>query len=211
MLCRYDTMALKALDIFSVHGFPVGLVQCESNFTGIANGNGTNVGSGGWTNIVDKYVKAKRYCESPYEVRRSGSRNVRVPVAGERIGEMHEGRRRRITIRCRSATESELAPHSLDAVFTDPPYFGNVQYGELMDFCYVWLRRLAGSSPKCSPVPPWRRRAGLRSRRRYWPAHCGRHCRRPPGESSAPFASTPRPSRLCWKRTANCVTSAIPT
>ena len=27
-----------------------------------------------------------------------------------------------------------------------PPYFGNVQYGELMDFCYVWLRRLAGSA-----------------------------------------------------------------
>ena len=30
-------------------------------------------------------------------------------------------------------------------MFTDPPYFGNVQYGELMDFCYVWLRRLAGN------------------------------------------------------------------
>jgi hypothetical protein len=25
---------------------------------------------------------------------------------------------------------------------TDPPYFGNVQYSELMDFCYVWLRKL---------------------------------------------------------------------
>ena len=145
MLCRYDTMALKALDIFSVHGFPVGLVQCESNFTGIANGTGTNVGSGGWTNIVDKYRKAKRYCEAPYEVRRSGSRNVRIPVEGERIGEMHQGRRRRIAIRCRSATESELARDSLDAVLTDPPYFGNVQYGELMDLCYVWLRRLVGS------------------------------------------------------------------
>ena len=38
-----------------------------------------------------------------------------------------------------------MAPESLDAVFTDPPYFGNVQYGELMDFCYVWLRRLVGN------------------------------------------------------------------
>mgnify|MGYP001397661107 CR=1 FL=1 len=34
-------------------------------------------------------------------------------------------------------------PGSLDGVFTDPPYFANVQYAELMDFCYVWLRRLA--------------------------------------------------------------------
>jgi hypothetical protein len=29
-------------------------------------------------------------------------------------------------------------------VLTDPPYYGNVQYAELMDFCYVWLRRLLG-------------------------------------------------------------------
>ena len=52
---------------------------------------------------------------------------------------------RRVSIRCTSATEAELATDSLDAVFTDPPYFGNVQYGELMDFCYVWLRRLVGT------------------------------------------------------------------
>jgi len=60
----FDTMALKSLDIFSVHGFPVGLVQCESNLFGISNGNGSNVGSGGWSNIVDKYDKAKQYCDS---------------------------------------------------------------------------------------------------------------------------------------------------
>jgi len=30
---------------------------------------------------------------------------------------------------------------------TDPPYFGNVQYAELMDFCYVWLRKLVRNAP----------------------------------------------------------------
>lgn len=146
MLCRYDARALKSLDIFSVHGFPVGLVQCESNLLGIVNGNGTNVGSGGWTNIVDKYAKAKRYCDAPFEVRREGTRNVAVPVSGEWIGEgLNGGRRRNVEIRCVDAAVAKLAPDSLDAVFTDPPYFGNVQYSELMDFCYVWLRRLVGS------------------------------------------------------------------
>ena len=145
MLCRYDTWALKSLDIFSVHGFPVGLVACESNLLGITNGHGTNVGSGGWTNIIDKYAKAKRYCDAPFEVRRQGSRNVRVPIEGEWIGEkLNGGRRRKVSIHCSDATAVELQPGSLDAVFTDPPYFGNVQYGELMDFCYVWLRRLVG-------------------------------------------------------------------
>ena len=146
LMCRYDTWALKSLDIFSVHGFPVGLVQCESNLLGIVNGNAMNVGSGGWTNIIEKYAKAKRYCDAPFEVLQTGSRKVRVPIKGEWIGERLNGARaRNIAIHCADATAAELAPRSLDAVFTDPPYFGNVQYGELMDFCYVWLRRLVGN------------------------------------------------------------------
>lgn len=145
MLCRYDTWALKSLDVFSVHGFPVGLVQCESNLIGTLNGNNTNIGSGGWTNVVEKYVKAKRYCDTPFEVQVHGASKTQVPIEGEWIGEHRAGKRsRRVELRCADAATRHLAPRSLDAVFTDPPYFGNVQYGELMDFCYVWLRRLIG-------------------------------------------------------------------
>nr|VFJ69184.1 MAG: hypothetical protein BECKFW1821B_GA0114236_11615 [Candidatus Kentron sp. FW] len=61
---------------------------------------------------------------------------MRVPIAGEWIGEGLNGSRR-VDIHCADAAETELEPNSLNAVFTDPPYFGNVQYGELMDFCYV--------------------------------------------------------------------------
>jgi len=146
LLCRYDTWALKSLDIFSIHGFPVSHVQCESNLLGIVNQNGANVGSGGWSNIISKYAKAKRYCDEPFEVEKRQSRNIRVPVPGEWIGERLNGARpRNVDIHCADAMSVQLKPHSLDAVFTDPPYFGNVQYGELMDFCYVWLRRLVGN------------------------------------------------------------------
>ncbi|MGE5529443.1 MAG: DNA methylase, partial [Patescibacteria group bacterium] len=124
MLCRYDTMALKSLDIFSVHGFPVGLVPCESNFIGIVNGGGANVGSGGWANIVEKFAKAKSYCDQPFEIRHEGGRKKVIPVAGEWIGDRREGslRQRRIDLRCASSTELDLPPASLDAVVTDPPY-----------------------------------------------------------------------------------------
>jgi phage FluMu protein Com len=136
MLCRYDTMALKSLDIFSVHGFPVGLVQCESNVLGMRNGHGRArqaatpaVGSGGWINIVDKYAKAKRWCDAPFEIRQNRGRKIQVPITGEWIGEQRDGGRcRSVSLRCASATTAELPPASLDAVFTDPPYFGNVQY-----------------------------------------------------------------------------------
>ena len=148
MLCRYDTMALKSLDIFSIHGFPVGLVQCESNFLGIANGGGSSVGSGGWNNIVEKYSKAKAYCDHPFETRHEGTRKIQVPIDGEWIGDRKNSgssSQRKVDLICGSATTVYLPPASLDGIFTDPPYFGNVQYAELMDFCYVWLRSLAGT------------------------------------------------------------------
>ncbi len=149
MLCRYDTMALKSLDIFSVHGFPVGLIQCESNLLGIMDPTkNTCIGSGGWANIIEKFRKAKIYCDQPFEVKHRGGSKQIIPIKGEWIGDhLKRGEteeRRKVDIRCEDAATVELPPASLDAVVTDPPYFGNVQYAELMDFCYVWLRRLLG-------------------------------------------------------------------
>jgi putative DNA methylase len=123
-----------------VHGFPVGLVACESNLLGVANGGGAVVGSGGWLNFVAKYVRAKSYCVNPFEISHDGSKKTVVPIPGESIG--NGGRK--VRLHCATATTARLRPASLDAVLTDPPYFQNVQYAELMDFCYVWLRKLIG-------------------------------------------------------------------
>jgi adenine-specific DNA methylase len=38
----------------------------------------------------------------------------------------------------------QLGDHSLDAVVVDPPYSDNVQYSQLADFFYVWLKRTQG-------------------------------------------------------------------
>ena len=84
LLVRYDTMALKALDLFSVHGFPVGLVRCEANLLGIHGGNGKPVGSGGWVNMIAKYSTAKDFCVRPFEVPAGGRK--RVYTRGEWIG-----------------------------------------------------------------------------------------------------------------------------
>jgi adenine-specific DNA methylase len=153
MLCRYDSRALKSLDIFSVHGFPVGLIQCESNFFGIIEpGRNMCVGSGGWANIIEKFKKAKSYCDRPFEVRYQGRIKKIIPIKGEWIGDHlngdDSGHGRVVDISCRNAASSRLPDASLDAVFTDPPYFDNVQYAELMDFCYVWLRKLVGQNSK---------------------------------------------------------------
>ena len=53
----------KCQDIFSVHGYPVGLIQCENNPIGIVG-----VGAGRISALRRKYVRAKEYCQRPFEV-----------------------------------------------------------------------------------------------------------------------------------------------
>ena len=141
MLARYDTDSLKCQDIFSVHGFPVGLVQCENSLLGIPQ-----VGSGSFRHFVEKYLRAKRYGEAPFEIQQRGHTKRLIPVPGEHIGATFVDRlpsagQRQAWLKAAPATEVGLPPASLDGVYTDPPYFDNVQYAELMDFCFVWLRR----------------------------------------------------------------------
>ena len=140
MLCRYDTYALKCQDIFSVHGFPVGLVQCENNLLGVPK-----VGSGSFRHFIEKYLRAKAYCAAPFETRQVGRQKKVIPVPGERIVAQlvdtfpsEDGRQAQLL--AVPAVAMPVPPASLDGVFTDPPYFDNVQYAELMDFCFAWLR-----------------------------------------------------------------------
>lgn len=145
MLCRYDARSLKSQDVFSFHGFPVGVTQCESNFLGIYDTKRPAVvGSGGWVNIVEKYTRAKQFCKSPYEVRMSNGKRAKVRME-ESIGRTglngSKNGHRKVILHCASSTTAEVPPRSLSAVLTDPPYLANVRYSQLMDFCAVWLAR----------------------------------------------------------------------
>ena len=41
-----------------------------------------------------------------------------------------------------SATKRASNAGTLDAVVTDPPYYDSIPYSDLMDFFYIWLRRV---------------------------------------------------------------------
>ncbi len=92
---------------------------------------GGSVGSGGWSNIIEKYFKAKAYSDAPFEFRHEGRHKVRVDLKSEWIGDDPNGRvgarPRHVTLVCGNAAVNGIAVGTLDAVFTDPPYFGNVQ------------------------------------------------------------------------------------
>ena len=48
------------------------------------------------------------------------------------------------TVLCDDARMLDVDDGSVDAVVFDPPYHNNVNYAELSDFFYVWLKRTAG-------------------------------------------------------------------
>jgi len=49
------------------------------------------------------------------------------------------------TITQSSATSLPYPDNYFDTVFTDPPYYDNINYAELSDFFYVWLKRTVGN------------------------------------------------------------------
>jgi len=188
MLCRYDSYALKILDIFSVHGFPVSLIQCENSLLG-----SPGIGSGGFRHFVAKYDRAKSYCEKPFEVLPGRPRKT-IVLPEERIGALCVSEFPKANdpvstyLQASPADTVVLPPASLDAVLTDPPYFANVQYSELMDFCYVWLKKHLADS--ISAFRPASTRIG-EACQPVWGSCFGRTCRPSRGSPFGPPAVAP--------------------
>ncbi len=83
----------------------------------LAEGSGGWLGDTDWVSLVVERNLGMTNAESPEIARRSA---IEV-VSSER--------------------------EALDAVITDPPYYDAIPYSDLMDFFYVWMRRLLVDSP----------------------------------------------------------------
>jgi putative DNA methylase len=58
------------------------------------------------------------------------------------------------TVQQASACMHPLPNDSAQAFITDPPYYFSVQYADISDFFYVWLRRMIGEiHPQCFALP----------------------------------------------------------
>ena len=88
-------------------------------------------------NFSQKIVEAKRYCERPFEKvkNRKKGKVEQFYVDSENITED-----RVASLNCKTAEHIDEDDESVDLVITDPPYYDNVQYSELSDYFYVWLR-----------------------------------------------------------------------
>jgi len=143
MFCKYEVEWHKVSVFFGLHAYHPIERPTENNVWGTAYGRGTFV------KCYEKVLKAKRYCQQPYE-RLTDLRGKRFSkttgmekIEGHLVSNFDEllSTERAALLRCQSAEDLSFLPDgSVDAVITDPPYFDNLQYSELADFFYVWLR-----------------------------------------------------------------------
>ena len=124
-MCRYAADWLKLTPAFGLHGFHVVTRPVEGNVWGADRGRGS------FRNCVKKAMRA-------YITIRSAINEVELARKKRSIRE----------IKCLPAQDiSELRWDSMDAIVTDPPYFDNLDYGELSDFYYQWLRIALENEP----------------------------------------------------------------
>ncbi len=143
MFCKYEVEWHKISLFFSLHAFHPIERPAENNVWGAAFGRGTFV------KCFEKVRKAKVYCRQPYErlLDMKGERYSQHTgderIEGQLVSAFEEltQTERAALLYCQSSEDLSFIPDkSVDAVITDPPYFDNVQYSELADFFYVWLR-----------------------------------------------------------------------
>lgn len=112
----------------------------------------TLTGSGTFQGIFGRRVlKAIDYARQPFELRiaRRGRGAEKVAGLSEAIGlesaidgADFQGYDGRLYLSVGDSARTDLEAESVDVVVTDPPFFDNVNYSELADFFWVWLRHL---------------------------------------------------------------------
>ena len=125
--CRYTIAGgNKSQGIFSRHDYQPKLTFTENNPWGGSYGHST------FSSNSHKVLKGKEFCYSPFD-RKIFEGKFIFENRDEKI-ELNEGS----IIQC--GDSQELIQNKANFIITDPPYAGNVNYSELADFFYVWLR-----------------------------------------------------------------------
>jgi len=104
------------------------------------------VGDGSWKSAIGGLFDSLSWKDNTWElVSAEGLRSTDVSLASEISGKSEKVFPKDYVgaseIFCGSSTDlAQLSDSSIDLVITDPPFGGILQYAELADFFYVWLR-----------------------------------------------------------------------
>ncbi len=131
MTARRTPGGMTTEGVFARHDFQPKLTFAENNVWGLAG-----IGKGPFESRIGLVSEALAYRRNSWNwLRSAGQEQAKVSL--DPVGTPPEG------ILCRDSAEYFGEP--FDLIVTDPPYVGNVNYAELSNFYYVWLRLLLKS------------------------------------------------------------------
>jgi len=131
LFTRYDTSRGHAAGVFARHDYQPKITACENNLWGSIYGRGTYI------NAYAKVYNGKNYNHNTFDRILSNNGDNSFIESKEKI--FFKGTASKLL--CQSSVHiSEKNEDRFDFIITDPPYAGNVNYSELADFFYVWLR-----------------------------------------------------------------------
>jgi len=126
--------------VFARHDYAPKNTSCESTVWG------ADTGMGSFNTYMDAIFKGKEYSQKAWDYYKSGDGNNKIA---------NDNLKGRPELLCFSSARLS-GSGTYDIVITDPPYAGNVNYSELADYFYVWLRLLLSKtyshfSPEATP------------------------------------------------------------
>ena len=140
LFCFWNIQADKMEPMFTSNNF-------HSKSIPIENSVFSNLGRGNWESCVRTTIDALEWKKWPWELVSNESLRAYPELKGFLSGKSEkafpgDSVLPSQNISCGSSTElSLLEDCSFDLVITDPPFGNLVQYAELADFFYVWLRK----------------------------------------------------------------------
>jgi putative DNA methylase len=139
MFCFWDSGYDKLVPHFSNNNYhPKALPVENSVFADLGRGN--------WASCIEGIIEGREWAVHPWEAVSAEGLRRKDTLLGDKI----TGKSEKVfpgdpigttQVYCGSSTElMSLADASQDLVITDPPFGDLLQYSELADFFYVWLR-----------------------------------------------------------------------
>lgn len=127
--CSYRTTARALRQVFARHDYHPKNTPCENNVWG------TKAGMGSFETWTKAIIDGKSFSLSSWDY---GNDNTAKRVNNDPLSGA-------FSLFCQSSAEFSNSSKA-SFVVTDPPYAGNVNYSELSDFFYVWLRLVLAKS-----------------------------------------------------------------
>ena len=134
MLCDYLQTRNHIGKLFRLHAYRPPQNPVENNVWGAEGGRGT------YKNEFIKILAGKNYNLRTFEKYIQNGKTQEKPMKMQIIGKLGDVFNDNAMITCGDSSYLDIPDKSVDAVITDPPYYGNVMYSELSEFYYAWLR-----------------------------------------------------------------------